>query len=292
MQKSNKSFPLAFCVFSFILIFLPANLLAPIELTLLTPVRLINKAASPKKNKAKSPAKKNTSENESQPVTIEDLQKEINRLKSDYTILANENRELKSKLKNIANFIETQPSALKVHEQYELIVANVIISNDSTSWRKSLTIDRGSSSGISTGLPVISGKYLVGKISECGPFESRIQLLTDPLFKTKAFVISNNPDTDKKDKKPEETVKITASANGILEGKSLNKCILKWISREIPVEENWLVMSASDITGMYPRGLLIGKVEYVEPESYFHRMDITPLLDFNNLENVIVLKKN
>jgi rod shape-determining protein MreC len=291
MQKSNKPFPLAFCIFTFIVIFVPANILAPVELTLLTPIRLINSVTSSKNNKTKRPIKKNNTANDNQPATITELQKEINELKNDYNILANENRELRSKLSNIANFIETQPSALKIHEQYELILANVFISNDSTSWRKSITIDRGISSGITPGLPVISGKYLVGKIAECGPFESRIQLLTDPLFKIKAFVKSNNSNPDAKDKKTPKPEEVNASASGILEGKSLNKCILRWISRETPVDEDWIAMSSSDITGLYPRGLLIGKVDYVEPESYFHRIDITPILDFNNLESVVVLRK-
>jgi len=307
MYVDNKPFPLGLCIFAFIVLLLPSQWLSPVELSTLAPVNLIhNIFNAPKKSTEK--AKSSLTKKESLPQDVKTLSdeiarlgKELDELKANYTILANENRELKKKLTGIANFMETQPSAIKVNELYELIVADVIISTDSTSWRRSITIDRGFTSGIITGLPVIYGKYLIGKIAECGPFDSRVQLLTDPMFHTKAFTISNEkPHPDKKaadssDSKPStragKTENITASGNGVLEGRSTGECILKWISREVPVKEDWLVMSASDITGLYPRGLLIGQVTDVDEEGHFHHVTVKPALDFSGVETVIVLKK-
>ena len=178
MYVDNKPFPLGLCIFAFIILLLPNQWLSPIELSTLAPVNLFHNIfvrhggsavgmTAPKKSteKAKSPlTKKESLPNDVKTLSdeIARLEKELDELKANYTILANENRELKKKLTGIANFMETQPSASKVNELYDLIVADVIISTDSTSWRRSITIDRGFTSGIIAGLPVIYGKYLIG----------------------------------------------------------------------------------------------------------------------------------
>lgn len=296
MYVDNKPFPLGFCIFAFIILLLPNQWLSPIELSIIAPANLFNNIFAVQKKsteKSKKPLTKKeplSQDVETLSAEIVRLEKELDETKANNTILANENRELKKKLTGIANFIETQPSALKINELYDLIIADVIISNDSTSWRRSITIDRGFTSGITTGLPVVYGKYLIGKIAECGPYDSRVQLLTDPLFRTKAFTKSNEkllPDKKTTDK----TENITDSGNGVLEGRSTGECILKWISREVPVKEDWLVMSASDISGIYPRGLIIGKIKDVDEEGHFHHLTVEPALDFSSLETVIVIKK-
>ncbi|MBI4834689.1 MAG: rod shape-determining protein MreC [Planctomycetes bacterium] len=302
MLGYNKPFPLAFLLFAFVVFLIPAKADGPVKSMIITPFTpfariLPAQKASPVINKKDGADTKKETASE----RLAKLEKEIESLKAENIILANDNRELKSKLSSISSFIEVASSSRKINEAYELISADVILADDSSSWRKGITINRGSNSKIEVGLPVVYGKYLVGRVVECGPFNSRVQLLTDPVFRIKAFAAaSQKVPSEKKEKKdipetiqavPEKTAKPTASGNGVLEGKSTSECILKYISRSIPVEEGWIVFSAQDISETYPKGLLIGEVVAAKQESYFSLLTVKPFLDFNSLENVIIIKK-
>jgi cell shape-determining protein MreC len=302
MLGYNKPFPVVFLLFAFVLFLTPGKTDGPVKSMIITPFTPFAKIlpaqkTSPVSNKkSDADAKKETASER-----LARLEKEIESLKAENIILANDNRELKNKLGSISSFIELASSARKINEAYELISADVILTDDSSSWRKGITINRGTNNKIEIGLPVVYGKYLVGRVVECGPFNSRIQLLTDPVFRIKAFAAAPQKTvTEKKEKKDtpeplpsgqEKASKITASGNGVLEGKSTSECILKYISRSIPVEEGWIVFSSQDISETYPKGLLIGEVSSVKQESYFSLLTVKPFLDFNSLESVIIIKK-
>ena len=60
----------------------------------------------------------------------------------------------------------------------ESILAKVLLDKDSP-YLKSIVINRGSKSGITKGMPVVDGNYLVGKIVEVNYLSSRVLLLND-----------------------------------------------------------------------------------------------------------------
>jgi cell shape-determining protein MreC len=220
------------------------------------------------------------------------LEKQVRELQDEVLQQYNEIRSLTKKLSGLTDFIETQPSALKIKEHYKIITADVIIHGDSSAWRRSIILNRGSTSGIEKGLPVVSGRYLIGKTGIVTAYTSQVELITDPGFHARAFTIASpNPAITQTNKtKTISSKEKLQSGEGILEGISLNQCSMKWVDRDIPVEPDWLVFSASDITGLYPRGLIIGRVVSVSEEGYFRRLKVMPATDLSALESVFVLK--
>jgi len=281
---AHKPFPLKFVVLASVLLILPARWLAPIELFILSFTRPFVPAIA-----AAAP--------EDSP------EARIKALEAENLILRAENKELRRKLLSIDKLAETQPSALRTQESYEIIVAGVIISEDSSAWRRSIFINRGEKDGITPGLVVVSGKYLIGKISESelGAFTSRVDLITDPHFHIKAWCVAPPVKPSAADKKSledkpagtgaRETIEpVPDSGLGVLEGWSTDQCRMKWVARDIPVKPDWQVFSATDSEGIYPRGLIIGRVTSVTEESCFWRLTVEPAINPHSLTSLLILK--
>ena len=97
------------------------------------------------------------------------LKDEIERLrKEEFQVeyLTNQNDNLKKILESDTNILS------------ESTLAKVLIDKNSP-FLKSIIINRGSSSGIAKGMPVLDGNYLVGRIVEVNFLSSRVLLLND-----------------------------------------------------------------------------------------------------------------
>lgn len=282
MGKSS----LFFLIITFLIFLLPAKWFAPAEVFFYTLVKPVFASSPPVIDSLNVP-----------------LEKQITELQAELLQRYNETRELTRKLKKVADFLDTQPDALRIKERYNIIMAGVMLRRDTSGWRKSLILNRGSTSGIVTGLPVVAGRYLVGRVGASSPYTSQVQLITDPGFQTRAFVIpppgqaTQPADTESSpNKRRGKTHDSLGSENlqfgeGVLEGGSLKQCSLKWIDHDIKVAPDWLVFSAADLAGIYPKGLIIGKVISVSEEGYFYRLRVEPAINFNTLESVMILKK-
>ncbi|MFA5793718.1 MAG: rod shape-determining protein MreC [Candidatus Brocadiia bacterium] len=225
------------------------------------------------------------------------MEKEVADLKAEITQLINENKSLTRKLRTVSDFVES-PSAAQMKERYELIVADVMINYDASIWRRSFTLNRGSSDGIENGLPVVSGRYLVGKITSVASFTSRVQLITDPAFRCKTLVvpppIPKQQDKDEKDKKESKKSEEKAGLSngiGVLFGISFNQYSIKWISRDVKITAGWDILTARDMENTIPQSLIIGKVSGISEDGNYNTLYGSPAIDFSNLENVIILKR-
>jgi rod shape-determining protein MreC len=79
-------------------------------------------------------------------------------------------------------------------------------------------------------------------------------------------------------------------SHGILEGYSSGKCIMKYVNRTEPIILNDMVLTAG-LGNVYPKGMKIGYISRIERESYgsTQHVEVTPLVNFSKLEEVIVL---
>ena len=278
-----KNTPFIFLCLSAVFIVFPSNWLESTKtffLTLVKPVGYFQ--TSPEKDKPKKLSAKDK---------IASLENDITDLKAEIVQLQNENNDLTKQLKSVADFIETQ-SATRIKEKYELITADVLINYDASIWRRSFLINRGSSDGIQPNLPVISGRYLIGKISSVSASTSKIQLITDPAFRSKVTLMppKEEPPAGKgNDKKTAEKGGLQ-SGIGVLCGISFNQFDIKWVSRDIKIVAGWDIISSADIDNIFPKGLIIGKVSAVGEDGYFYTLRSSPAIDFYNLESVIILK--
>ncbi len=90
-------------------------------------------------------------------------QKELN-----VEFLANQN-------KNLKKILDSEESFLKK----ENIILSKVLIDKSSPYLKSIIINRGSSSGILKGMPVLDQEYLVGRVVETNYLSSRVLLLND-----------------------------------------------------------------------------------------------------------------
>lgn len=163
---------------------------------------------------------------------------------------------------------------LKFKEQveHEVTPAQVIGRNPST-WFYNLTIDKGSKDGIKVDMPVVNNQGLVGKIIEVQPSFSKVQLLISPDSGISAIVQRTRD-------------------NGVLIGLSLPSGYAKItrLDQKADIKEGDVIIS-SPLTGIYPKGLPIGRVVeiYDDPVSLERSALVKPEVDFDRLEEVLII---
>ncbi len=176
----------------------------------------------------------------------------INDKIKDTFFALDENKKLKIELEQLKNkefqveFLKNQNDNLrKILESDTKIkgkstLAKVLLDKDSP-YLKSIIINRGSKSGISKGMPVVDGNYLIGKIVEVNYLSSRVLLLND--------LNSRIPITFGDE-----------STQAILTGKSKNKPVLEYLP-ELYTPRNDLTVFTSGKDGIFIPGIPIGKTE-------------------------------
>lgn len=189
--------------------------------------------------------------------TVGELQKEIFSLEQ----IKSENRRLKDLLE------------FGVEASYTKVLAQVVAWDSSSDFRV-IRINKGAKDGIRLQSTVVTASGVVGYIYRLTEHFADILTILDP---------SNRVDV---------LIDRTRS-NGILEGYSGQKCILKYVTRTDPVRLNDVVLT-SGLGNIYPKGLKIGAVSKVERESYGITQDIEiqPSVDFSKLEEVAILISN
>jgi rod shape-determining protein MreC len=105
---------------------------------------------------------------------IDELEKEIDKLKSK-EILDEDTIGQLSQLRNVLD--------LAGRGNYKVIAARVINRGSSATFKETITIDIGSSSGISKNMTVISDGGLVGVVKSVSSASSIVLLMSDPTFK-------------------------------------------------------------------------------------------------------------
>lgn len=166
------------------------------------------------------------------------------------------------RLRKLLDFKKTLPSKT---------VAARVIGWDLVPWRKTILIDKGSRQGVKKRMAVVNSEGLVGRVIEAGPFSSRVILLIDPESRVSA-VLEESRDL------------------AVAEGDGSSRLRVTHIDRESPVKVGNLVLS-SGLGGIYPKGILIGKVEMVgtEKESLELFGLARPFVNFSKLEEVLCI---
>ena len=143
-----------------------------------------------------------------------------------------------------------------------------------------LTIDKGSHNGIKEGMVVINSTGLIGKITNVSTFSSDVKLITTNDTNNKISVTVTNGDT-----------KLT----GIINGYDYKKGLLtvEGISNTATVNNGDYVYT-SGLGGVFPSGILIGKVEGITTDVYdlSKIINVKPSAKFDDINFVTVLKRN
>lgn len=180
------------------------------------------------------------------------------------------------KAQNATGENERLRSLLSLKEQtgYDRVPARVI-ARDSSVWFNTVTIDRGSSSGIELNMPVVTGGGIVGRIIALSPVTAQVMLITDEKAAAGAIVGQLGG----------------SGALGPVRGLGKNGLIeMRYISGlEKVAVGDYILTTGQD--SIYPPGLSVGEVVQVTPgtATQSHEILIRPSARIDQLEQVAVL---
>jgi rod shape-determining protein MreC len=201
-----------------------------------------------------------------------------------------ENKELKSRIENLVN-LEAQVQELKKDNKelrdilgekttlrdFKPLPATVIGRNPDR-WHEMIIIDKGKLNGIEKNDAVVTASGLIGKVKNVTQFSSTVQLLSamDPKNRISAVV------QGKED--------VFGFVQGFDEKQKL--LLIKSIPSGSKIEKGQTVIT-SGLGGVFPKGLMIGKVVDVKPDQYGLNQTalVKPGANFYDIENVIVIKR-
>lgn len=207
-------------------------------------------------------------------------EKSYDELKEENELLSQANRELRAKLIDYHSVKEENTRLWKFYglkkqnEDFSLIPATVL-RRDTNDEFGSFTIDKGTSSDISTGDPVIGENGLVGWISEADVYTAKVVTVLSPQTSIGAV-----------DKATGDTGIITGSSKYADD----NRTMFSKLDSDNKVEEGDII-SSSGSAGIYPKGLVLGEVKEIGYDTYdtSHYAVIEPYDDISKIVDVAVI---
>ena len=160
--------------------------------------------------------------------------------------------------------------------------ATVVLSVDSSQWRRTFVIDKGARHGLKAGQPVLWHNHLLGFVADAGPGSSRIALITDPKVAVGAMAMSRSA----------EGAARPSRDLCILEGTGAAAASLKWASSDATAGDGATVVTSPDPARGVPEGLLLGRVTGItRARGPFARPQVQPFVDLRGVDSVHVLLK-
>jgi len=152
------------------------------------------------------------------------------------------------------------------------VIGARVIGYDPSLWSRSAMIDQGQAQGVKEGLPILAPQGIVGRVVETYPQYAKVMLIVDQKSGADAMIQRTR-------------------VRGILRGKGGNRCSLEFVPKSADVQVGDLVL-ASGLAGLYPKGLVFGKVSGTNKNSpgVFQEIEVTPAVDLSALEEVLVVK--
>lgn len=198
---------------------------------------------------------------------------------------ANENERLKQELATAQLELRNARQATGENDQlrgllnlkektgYDQVTARVI-ARDSSIWFNTVTIDRGSSSGVALNMPVVTGDGIVGRVIALSPWTAQVMLVTDEKAAAGAIVGQLSG----------------SGALGSVRGLGNKGLIeMRYVSGLQKVEVGDYILTTGQ-DGIYPPGLSVGEVVQVKAGSATQlEILIRPGAKLDQLREVAVL---
>ena len=158
---------------------------------------------------------------------------------------------------------------------YRPVTATVVAKSPNI-WYSTVKIDKGSSSGVRVNDPVINGEGLVGKVTLAASDGAVVELITDSEVGVSARINGTG-----------ET--------GVLQPKvgEPNDLVLQYLPANTTVTRGQYVVTSGTVSSpddsLYPPGIAIGQVSSIDEENAYTSVNVHPLANLHNLEDVQVL---
>lgn len=190
------------------------------------------------------------------------------------TSIEAENIELRRQLEELKEELDIDYSLT----DYEYLNATVISRNVGY-WYNTITINKGSYNGVEKDMVVINGQGLIGKVIRTTTFTSDVRLITTSDTNNKISVMVSNGDY---------------SLYGLINSYDYEDNLLEveGISNTKDVNIGDYVYT-SGLGGVFPSGILIGKVSAITTDSYdlAKIIKVTPSIEFTDINYVSILKR-
>jgi rod shape-determining protein MreC len=201
------------------------------------------------------------------------LRGEITGLRQENEALLIENVQLKEaeaenqRLRVLLDFASTNPA----YDYRGGEVVGRVIGRDPSAYLDFIIIDLGERHGVGRGMPVVTERGLVGRITEVHDTSSEVLLIIDVNSAVTALVQ-------------------TSRATGVVRGLAGGDLLLDQIRQDAEVHEGEIVIT-SGLGGNLPKNLVIGQISEVIQRDYemFQQARVRPTVDFRNLERVLVI---
>ena len=197
-----------------------------------------------------------------------DVARQNDQLKLEVQRLISEKNQLIERLAS-----QKRLAKLMAHEddwEKRAVVASVI-GRDATQWSKVVVINKGTQNGIKDHLAVITDAGVIGQVIHAGINTSKVLLIVDGRSAVDALFQGSR-------------------ASGVVVGVGEDECLMKFVPNTADVEVGDPVLS-SGLGGIFPKGLIIGKVSQVfrKKQGLFQEIILIPSSDLSRLEEVLVL---
>jgi len=145
--------------------------------------------------------------------------------------------------------------AFQSHSPSKTVAARVI-GNGTGANSKVVFVDRGSTSGVESGMAVVTPDGIVGKVVEAYPTASLVMLITDPTFAAGVISQKNH-------------------VRGTLKGQGHSECLVDYVQNEEPVDPGeWFYTSGDD--RIFPKGFPVGQVSAARNGKTFKEIYLNP----------------
>lgn len=206
---------------------------------------------------------------------LSDVRNELTKTREKLQKLEGTGEEL-SQIKNENNQLR-ELLGMQSRVGFDVIPA-MIISKDPDNWFRTIIINRGTNDGVEKNMPVIAYngdlKAIVGKIIEVRGSISRILPIISQDMKVGIMMMDSR-------------------YPGLLVGYSANDslCRIDYLSRNAQINPGDMVITSGQ-AGIFPQGILVGNIIKNSVNKYgsFQQALVKPIIDFNQLEQVYILK--
>lgn len=196
-------------------------------------------------------------------VRVQELESTVDRLMIENVRLREAEIEL-ANLREQLQFKLTNPT-------YELLAAEVI-GHDPSNLLHYITIDRGAGDGLAIGMPVVTARGLVGRITAIYPQTARVMLLTDRASSVNALIQRSR-------------------TTGVVQGDGQGGLVMRFVEQSEQVELGDIVLTAG-LGGNFPKRLVIGQVTAVRRNDVrmFQEVEVQSAVQFDRVEAVLVIQ--
>ncbi|MEI2688945.1 MAG: rod shape-determining protein MreC [Anaerolineae bacterium] len=171
------------------------------------------------------------------------------------------------RLRSLLQFRDVNPSYTYKGGQ----VVGRLVANEPSNIIHSILIDIGSNNGIESGMPVVTERGLVGRVTEVYSNAARVLLITDSSSNVNAMLQNTR-------------------LRGILRGRTNQSPIMDYLPQDQSILVGDIVVTSGE-GGRFPTGIPVGQVVEVEQNDVemFQQAVVRTTVDFDTLETVLVV---